>query len=60
MGKRRRQVILYSPPHLDPYDRPHPIPDFEARRSTASGLFFLTTLPDISAVPATSAGVPFG
>src|SRR5580693_5548659 len=35
-------------------------PTFQAGRSTAFGLFFLTTLPDISAIPATSASIPLG
>jgi hypothetical protein len=26
MGKRRRQIILHSPPHSDPYEPPHPTP----------------------------------
>jgi hypothetical protein len=51
---------LHSPRHSDPHDRRHPAPDFEAGRPTGSGLFFLTTLPDISVVPATSASVRFG
>jgi hypothetical protein len=61
MGKRWRHVIFIRR-HIQTLTTAPPTthtPTFQAGRSTASGLFFLTTLPDISAVPASSASVPF-
>jgi hypothetical protein len=51
---------LYLPRHSDPHDRTYNPLLTLGWTTSAFGLFFLTTLPHISAVPATSASVPFG
>jgi|HubBroStandDraft_2_1064218.scaffolds.fasta_scaffold174220_2 hypothetical protein len=41
MGKRRRQVILHSPGHSDPYDRPHPTPTLRPDDPQRLACFFV-------------------
>jgi hypothetical protein len=45
MGKGRRQVILHSRGHSDPYDRPHPTPTL--RPDDPQRLAFFLVLADL-------------